>query len=64
VPATLKPLVQPSIEKMIRAQRRELAVRAVRIYAETKSLRKTAAQLNVSHQTVANLLAEMEAEAA
>ncbi len=59
MPATLKPL-----DDLMRRRRQQLARAAARIYAETKSLRKTAAQLNVSHETVRALVKEVEREAA
>ncbi|MCA1553800.1 MAG: hypothetical protein LC737_05435, partial [Chloroflexi bacterium] len=59
MPATLRPL-----DSLVRERRRVLALDAVRIYAETKSLRKTAERMNVSHETVRALLTEAQRETA
>ena len=58
MPINLKPL-----DNALQEHRRALAREAARIYRETKSLRKAADQLNVSHETVRALLREASADA-
>lgn len=54
-------LLPAKINALLDRQRLALAQEAARIYAETQSLRKTATQLHVSHETIRKLIAEAEA---
>jgi transposase-like protein len=55
MPATLKP-----IDDLVRERRKQLAREAARVYAETRSLRKTAERLGISHESVRALIKESE----
>ena len=58
----LSGLTPAQIDELIAARRCALATQAAEVYGETKSLRKTAEQLHVSHELVRTLLAEADGE--
>lgn len=46
------------VEALLIERRMAMASKAAQLYSECRSLRKTAAQMNVSHETVRTLIAE------
>ena len=46
------------VEALLIERRMQMASKAAKIYGECRSLRKTAEQMNISHETVRTLLSE------